>query len=310
LEASLALGRELADTAGVGQSLNSLGFAALSDGDYQRATSFLEESLARGRETADETACYVALFNLARVAQALGDYDRAVALHEESLVLKRQQGDGWSIALSLSNLGHLARVGRRPSQAAAMFQESLALRRELGDRAGIVLSLIGLAGVAAALGEAVRAAWLLGAAEAQRSAIGFRLPAPDVLERDRILDQVRPALGEPEFTKVWTAGGSKTLDDAVTLALEAGEPPTPATTVPPRSSGPTYPDALSTREIEVLQRLVAGRTNKEIAAELVLSVRTVEHHRGSIYGKTGASSRAQLVAYAQDHGLAPPRLPS
>jgi DNA-binding NarL/FixJ family response regulator len=47
--------------------------------------------------------------------------------------------------------------------------------------------------------------------------------------------------------------------------------------------------------------LAAGRSNDEIAAELVLSVRTVEHHVASIYGKVGASgrtARATATAYA------------
>lgn len=73
-----------------------------------------------------------------------------------------------------------------------------------------------------------------------------------------------------------------------------------------RVPSPVYPDDLSAREVEVLRLLAEGRTNKEIAAELVLSIRTVENHRASIYGKTGARSRAGLVAYGRDHGLTLP----
>jgi DNA-binding NarL/FixJ family response regulator len=51
-------------------------------------------------------------------------------------------------------------------------------------------------------------------------------------------------------------------------------------------------------------RLVAGgRTNREIADELVVSVRTVERHIGNIYRKLGARGRAHATAYALTHGL-------
>jgi two-component system response regulator NreC len=62
-------------------------------------------------------------------------------------------------------------------------------------------------------------------------------------------------------------------------------------------------DPLSEREREVLRLLVLGHTNQEIAAQLVISVRTAETHRAHIMGKLGLSSRAELVRYALDRGL-------
>jgi two-component system response regulator NreC len=63
------------------------------------------------------------------------------------------------------------------------------------------------------------------------------------------------------------------------------------------------PDHLSGREVEVLRLIAQGHTNSEIAARLFLSVRTVESHRAHIQRKTRRTSRADLVAYAQEHGL-------
>ncbi len=60
---------------------------------------------------------------------------------------------------------------------------------------------------------------------------------------------------------------------------------------------------LTQRESEVLARLVAGRTNKAIAAELVVSEETVKSHTRSIYQKLGVSDRAQAVAVALREGL-------
>jgi two-component system response regulator NreC len=63
------------------------------------------------------------------------------------------------------------------------------------------------------------------------------------------------------------------------------------------------PDELSRREAEVLRLIALGHTNAEIAQHLFLSVRTVETHRAHVQRKTGRMSRAELVAYANEHRL-------
>lgn len=65
----------------------------------------------------------------------------------------------------------------------------------------------------------------------------------------------------------------------------------------------TSVDTLTLREIEVLQLLAKGYTNRQIAGQLSLSPRTVEGHRANIAGKLGLHSRVELVEYAEKHGL-------
>jgi DNA-binding NarL/FixJ family response regulator len=60
---------------------------------------------------------------------------------------------------------------------------------------------------------------------------------------------------------------------------------------------------LTRRELEVLRLLCAGETNREIATNLVVSVRTVDRHVSNIYAKLGVSSRAAATTYAHEHGL-------
>jgi DNA-binding NarL/FixJ family response regulator len=69
--------------------------------------------------------------------------------------------------------------------------------------------------------------------------------------------------------------------------------------------GGTSADAhgLTTRELQVLLLVAAGKSNKSIAAELVLSNRTVERHVRNIFTKLGVSSRTAAAAYAYDHRL-------
>ena len=74
----------------------------------------------------------------------------------------------------------------------------------------------------------------------------------------------------------------------------------------PLSSGPQPPQAhnrLTKREAEVLRLLARGLTNNQIAAQLVVSPRTINIHVQSIYGKLGISSRIEAVRYAIEQHL-------
>lgn len=62
-------------------------------------------------------------------------------------------------------------------------------------------------------------------------------------------------------------------------------------------------DLLSSREREVLQLIAEGKTNKEIATRLNLSVYTVDSHRGKIMEKLNLHSTGELVRFAMKHGL-------
>jgi DNA-binding CsgD family transcriptional regulator len=68
-------------------------------------------------------------------------------------------------------------------------------------------------------------------------------------------------------------------------------------------ASPINAHGLTSRELEVLRLIAAGKTNKAIAAELVLSERTVERHVSNIFTKLGLSSRAAATAYAYEHRL-------
>jgi ATP/maltotriose-dependent transcriptional regulator MalT len=71
-----------------------------------------------------------------------------------------------------------------------------------------------------------------------------------------------------------------------------------------RISAPTTAQhGLSDRELEVLRLVAAGKSNREIAAELVLSEHTVARHLQNIYGKLGLPSRAAATAFAFEHDI-------
>ena len=71
----------------------------------------------------------------------------------------------------------------------------------------------------------------------------------------------------------------------------------------PTSLGEPFPEKLTQREVEVLEMMSEGLSNKEIAALLNISVHTAKFHISSILGKLGASSRTEATAIGLRHGL-------
>lgn len=94
----------------------------------------------------------------------------------------------------------------------------------------------------------------------------------------------------------------------VHTAGPSGDPPRPARL---RANRSPHPAGLSDREAEVIRLLAVGRTNRQIADELFISLNTVSHHLRNIFAKTGASNRTEAAAFAFETGLAvhPPSLP-
>jgi DNA-binding NarL/FixJ family response regulator len=64
------------------------------------------------------------------------------------------------------------------------------------------------------------------------------------------------------------------------------------------------PHGLSQREVEVLRLVAAGRSNQQIADELVISLNTVRRHVSNVFDKTGVANRTEASVYARDHGIA------
>lgn len=67
----------------------------------------------------------------------------------------------------------------------------------------------------------------------------------------------------------------------------------------------TPPGRLTAREVEVLRLAARGRINREIAAQLYISERTVGHHLAHVYDKTGLRTRAGVAVWAVENGLLP-----
>ena len=120
--------------------------------------------------------------------------------------------------------------------------------------------------------------WSYSAVLFERKGSGDHLRAQELLEEAL---QISTDLGMPPLRQQ--------VDD---LISRAGETP---------ASG--YPGGLSQREVDVLRLISNGKTDREIAEEIIIAIRTVNTHVGNILNKTGATNRAEAAIYASGHGL-------
>jgi two-component system response regulator NreC len=96
------------------------------------------------------------------------------------------------------------------------------------------------------------------------------------------------------------------LREAIRVAVEGGTYLEPQLGARLAAVATRKPPELSGRELEVLQLIARGHTNREIAERLFLSVRTIESHRARLQRKLELTRRSELVEYALERGLVEP----
>jgi len=209
-------------------------------------------------------------------------------------------------------LGQIAIADGKYAEARQHLFEALTLLEDTDDPVATTQVVEAVAHLASCLGQpelAVRLAAAAGAAHdtlvaaASRSIVTrshfplwSRLPLSRDLP-DRWLVPLRKTVRGEDAGRWWAEGRALSLTEAVALAK---------LTLPAALSTPEPPPVgagLTAREAEVLRLVARGQSNKEIAAELVLSVRTVERHITNLYGKIEARGKADATAYAIHHGL-------
>jgi ATP/maltotriose-dependent transcriptional regulator MalT len=166
-----------------------------------------------------------------------------------------------------------------------------------------------LAAVYGTAGFAAQAATARGRAELAAGRAGDAVPAlRNAVSRWRHLHApLEVAVARELLAAAFSRLGD---DDAARLEREAAAAARARLGVPPAAGPARAPrnDGLSPREAEVLGLVADGLSNSEIAAQLVLSVRTVERHLATVYGKLGLRGRAARAA-AVRHVLDPGRVP-
>ncbi|MDL2079926.1 LuxR C-terminal-related transcriptional regulator [Streptomyces sp. GXMU-J15] len=281
---------EARDASALAWSRHHRAMAAVFSGELTRAAQLLEDAVRRHRAVDDPAGAAECGFKLAVVVGLLGDTDRALELCQESQDVTAAHGESWirADALFAESLIRWQRGERARADAPA--REALRLLRPLTDRWGIALCVEVVAWNAAADGAMERAARLLGILRRLWEAIGGTLfAAPFMTESHRRCEtDVRRALPERVYERAVRRGAGLTLDEALAYVLEES----PADEEPYERAG------LTRREREVAGLVAAGLSNKEIAARLLITRRTVESHVGRTLAKLGLTSRSQLTAWA------------
>lgn len=298
VEESVARSRLAGNRWGLATSLCTLGTLAILAEQLDQAAASLAEGLALAREVGDTWSLAWVLQCAGELARAQGDDERARACYEESLGLYHELGHGYMAATVLHNLGYVAQHEGELPRALASFADALAEHAKHGDREIIGLCLGGVAGMVGFLGQPEQAARLFGAASAAFETAGTSIWPVDRVDYDRNLVAVRARLGDVAFTTAWETGRALPPEQAVAEAIEIAA----ALATVPASSGDGMV-GLTPREIEVVRLVSRHLTDKEIAAELGLSPRTVMHHVSSILGKLGVTTRRDAAARAANHDL-------
>jgi predicted ATPase/DNA-binding NarL/FixJ family response regulator len=301
------LARQLSDPGTSAFAAYCAGAVCLFAGDLHQGIAHCEDGLAAVPATAVHGRQRILLLMTLAVAAGLaGDEERVAGCQRELAALTEAGGEfirHWYSAWSLRALGVAAWRRGDLDRAAGPVQQSLRLREGLNDPLGSTLSVEALAWIAASRHQYERAAVLLGAAAGLWRSMGTTLEGHQHLvgyQRD-CERQARQALGEQAFQAAYTRGLEMSGEDAVAYALQQppeerlGKPPTPA--VPAAAAAEPGAAPLTSRELQVARLVAQGRSNKEIAARLVISRRTAEGHVEHILTKLGFTSRAQVAAW-------------
>jgi DNA-binding NarL/FixJ family response regulator len=220
-----------------------------------------------------------------------GDFVRMRDVGLAAAARCRQHNELFMRSVHLTSAGMGALMLAEHDAAETALIEALEASLAIDDRPGVVMRIEMLASSAAMSGRAQRAAELLGAAEALRLRIGAQQSPFTTQLVDGAQGQATTALGEARYAKAFRTGTRLDREGAVALAIGRKVVPARAATVD------TAVDPLGKREREIAELIAEGLSNKEIAARLFLSERTVETHVYNILNKLGFNSRVSIASW-------------
>ncbi|GIV79919.1 MAG: hypothetical protein KatS3mg051_2124 [Anaerolineae bacterium] len=274
------------------------GTLALIQGDYPLAEQAFARLIARLRQASPGgVTWFLGLLGLAQALQGKETKARACLAEMEVLLAGLPEGatatlvplsQMTQIALALADRDLLVRLQPRLLRFRGHYNDGL-MDRHLGAMA--ILQK-----------DWAAAERFLNDAEATARREGLVFELAHILSSHADLALAR---GQPEAARAFWAQAQELATDvgavkrAEQLAqrLAALAPPTQ-----PRSR-PALPAGLSTREVEVLRLVAAGRTNRQIAQELVISEKTVANHLTHIFNKIGVDNRAAAAVFAAQQHL-------
>jgi DNA-binding NarL/FixJ family response regulator len=332
---AMELSRALGDQRSRGIAQFSIGHVARVRGDYAAARGHHAVAIRVFEALGDDHWLANTHHDLGLAAYYEGDLVTAREHYDVTLALSEGLGDEHSIASALNDLGELAFLRGQLDEARSLQGASLTIARRIDDRKLIAMAFGALAGIAVAQSRPTRALRLAAAATALNDATGQRhSPAWHAL-LERWLEPARRAMNAEACAAAQATGRAMALDEAIEYALSpdpsyssasasagatasTGTPSSGKSSVSTNSprraiasaslprvmlqpSGPAQ--ELTLREREVATLVARGLSNRQIADELVIAKGTAANHVKHILARLGVESRAQIAAWAVEHGL-------
>ena len=289
-EGSQALFRELDDQKALALSVYNLGVIAERQGEFARASELLEQSLNLHQRLGDTDRVAMSLYFLGLVTSGQGDISGALQLHQEAVALWRELDSRQTIGHALFYVGRLLRIQGESAAAVTIFLESLDLNRDEGDRWHAVKCLLELIVIAAGVGAMETAARFHQSAISLHDwrAIPFRQDERN--EYEGIIAQVEAAkivltILPPDIDAI--------IADAEALRGQ----------VEARYTALHQFQALSKRELEMVQMLLEGQSDRQIGDQLSISHRTVMKHVSNLLAKLDLNSRAEVPGFVARYHL-------
>jgi predicted ATPase/class 3 adenylate cyclase/DNA-binding CsgD family transcriptional regulator len=258
--------------------------AALAAGDVSAAHDASERAWQHFRVAGTQTATAQRAFNTFEVALAEGDLVLARGLAEDAVSV----ATGWHLVVALLARARIAVAEGDREEAERDAHDALACAASCGvylHLADILECLADLARDA----DRRQASRLFGAAEAFRQRMGMVRFKVHQAGYESSVAALREGMGQQDFDVAWAEGAALSTEEAIAYAQRGrGERKRPA-------SGWA---SLTPAELDVVRLVCEGLANKDIAARLFVSPKTVQAHLTHVYTKLGLSSRVQLVQEA------------
>jgi non-specific serine/threonine protein kinase len=298
LKESKRIAEDLGAETELTHALQFLGTAEMyHSNDLDRAAELMDQALLRYRQMRSWTAPALMVFaRRAQVAGLLHDIDLAIALHDECRARCRELGELWAQSWSDWNRSVNWWVWGDLDRTERYARTALREKDEIGDRLGTPFVVEMLAWVAAAHRDGTRAGVLFGAVEKMWQRVGRPLFGfGTMLEwKAKLKADAVEEIGEGPFAAARRRGAAMSRRELIQFALDE-QPHAPAKIGSSCSS--ERDTVLTKREQEVSALVADGKSNREIAADLVISQRTAESHIEHILTKLGFTSRTQIATW-------------
>ena len=274
----------------------TLGSCHRTLGEFECALSRWDRALPAFRELGDDPMIVRVYGQIATLLTVKCDLERARTMGERGLAIAREGDLGLALALVLNVLGHVELAANDFSRAEGYLRESLSIYRDLGSIWAMSELLRAIADVARHR-DALEDAVVLHIVSCSLPKLSGSDAGSNIhsFGTDDELESLRTRMSSARYELALERGRAMSIDEAVSLALTVG--------VDVADTDPELPGSLTPRELEVLKLVAAGRSNREVAAELYVGVRTVERHVANIYDKIGVHNRTEAARFAFEHDL-------